>query len=345
MLLLMMGGVIATLQFPLVQIDPDSPAGADLDLYRGIIHRMRAGQDYYTAAGTELRTPRGPGGTTYPTRSVLNWRLPTLAWFSSVFPSDDAVQAAFGLLAALVWLAWFERLRREGSFGLALAGGLVILPACLWAVPAMGGAYLFHEAWSGFLIALSIAVRGSRGAVLAIALGAAALAVRELALAYVVVAAAWAWWERQRAETLGWLLVILVFLAAWGCHAGAVAAQGQPGDHAHARGWVQFGGWWFVLKTAMMNVVLIVAPGWVTALVFPLALLGFTQWRSATGRRVGLTVLTFVLAYLVVGQPFNYMWGLMYAPLWPLGWLTLPACFGVRVAAAPGTLEPLGNSE
>src|SRR5207247_1164926 len=48
--------------------------GSDLRLYRRIVESVHAGEDYYDAAGRELRAAG------YPTGSIFNWRPPVYAW-------------------------------------------------------------------------------------------------------------------------------------------------------------------------------------------------------------------------------------------------------------------------
>jgi hypothetical protein len=158
--------------------------------------------------------------------------------------------------------------------------------------------------------------------------------LRELTLAYVALMAVLSWWEGRRRESVGWAASAVVFLAVLGLHAWKVIGLRLPADTVHAEGWVQLGGWLFVLKTAIMSFWLIDAPSVVVALVLPAALLGLAGWGSDLGRRVAGTVLIFVSAYLIVGQKFNYLWGLMYVGLMPLGLIFLPSSMGDLLRAS-----------
>ena len=53
--------------------------------------------------------------------------------------------------------------------------------------------------------------------------------------------------------------------------------------------------------------------------ILPLALLGAAGWRGTVGTRVALTMGAYVFAFSIAGRQDNYYWGLMYAPLMPLG--------------------------
>jgi hypothetical protein len=57
-------------------------------------------------------------------------------------------------------------------------------------------------------------------------------------------------------------------------------------------------------------------------------LLGLAGWSGAVGSRVGLTVGMYVAAFLFAGRPIHAYWGLMYAPLLPLGLVWAPRALG-----------------
>ena len=65
---------------------PRSPSAAgtnpDVDVYRRIADRVRHGEPYYPVARAEL------AAAGFPTRSVFNFRLPTLAWLLGALPSE-----------------------------------------------------------------------------------------------------------------------------------------------------------------------------------------------------------------------------------------------------------------
>ena len=87
-----------------------------------------------------------------------------------------------------------------------------------------------------------------------------------------------------------------------------------PDAVAHRHGWVQFGGVAFVQATMQMNACLLMLPQWATTLYFVAAMFGLAGWSSPLGRRVGLTVCLFIVAFSIVGQDFNRYWGLLIAP-------------------------------
>ena len=62
----------------------------------------------------------------------------------------------------------------------------------------------------------------------------------------------------------------------------------------------------------------------IDVVLLPLILIGLIGWRGKVGTRVGLTVGIYVLAFMIVGRGDNNYWGLMFAPLLPLGLLLAP---------------------
>ena len=295
----------------------DAGHGEDAALYAGIVRDMRAGQGYYAAAEAQLRS-RG-----YPMKSVFNWRLPTLAWLFSFLPSDGAARGVLGGLAMLALAAWFAALRRSFSFRAAFAGCVVLLGIFAW--PFASEAYRVHETWAGIAIALSIAAAALDWPAIAVLTGLSALAIRELALPYVIVAIVLAVRDPRRRGATAWMVGFILFCVLFRLHTWMVAKHQMMGDRAQLATWLDFGGWWFALKTAITNFWLISAPVWVAALLLPVALLGLLGWRTALGRRVSATVFAYVGLFLLVGLPFNYLWGLLYAGLAPLGLLRAPA--------------------
>src|SRR5258708_38854682 len=59
---------------------PSSEPGGDrdTDVFRSVVQRIHAGENYYDAQESEFRD------RSYPVRSVLNYRTPTYAWVLGV---------------------------------------------------------------------------------------------------------------------------------------------------------------------------------------------------------------------------------------------------------------------
>ena len=86
----------------------------------------------------------------------------------------------------------------------------------------------FHEVWAGLLIALSLAVRRDDRWVEAVAIGTAAMLIREIAALYVIVMLVIAVLEGRRREAIGWGLGLALLGVAVIAHAYAVAQVVRP---------------------------------------------------------------------------------------------------------------------
>src|SRR5262249_32969223 len=297
---------------------PPGRGGSDLQLYRAIITRVHNGENYYNAAGAELRAQG------YPTGSLFNWRPPLYAWLIGRLPSPVWAQAILGLFA-LVTLIWaFRAIHRESGPAGAIAAALLMVGAFYWCLD--GEAYLAQELWAGVLIAFSVAAYGLGRWPWGVAAGVAALFLRELALPYCLLTVVLAWRDRRRLEAAIWVGGFALYGLFLAYHGMEVARRMSPADRLPAS-WIQFGGVPFVLSTCRMNEWLFKLPTWITAIYLWLALVGFTGWSSSIGVRSALTATGYMAAFAVVGQRFNEYWGLLYAPLLPFGIVWAPAAF------------------
>ena len=297
---------------------------ADIQLYDSIVRRVHAGENYYEVVRSELRARN------YARRPFFNWRLPALALFLGKLPTPEIGKWTLIALALVTLAIWLLILSQEGGFHMTLFGGWILLGTLVSCFTDQ--AFLFHELWAGVLIALSIGVH-TRSRALSVASGLLALAVRELSLPFTVVMLIMAYKEKHRREAIAWLLGITIFFLYLGVHARTVSGLLIDSDRANDT-WLQLGGWSFVLTTAKWTLLTFVSPWWIDVILLPLALLGMAGWRGAVGTRVGLTMSLYILAFLIVGRPDNYYWGLMYAPLIPLGVLHAPRALADLVRAA-----------
>jgi len=286
----------------------------DVGLYLRIINDVHAGRDYYDAA---FQAQRAEG---YPVRPFVAVRLPTAAIAMAALPDAPARVLSLQILAIVTLLAWVVRLRDLWGRPKLLGAAVLVLASGI--LPSFAAsAYLFHECWAGLLIALSLAVRGSRLWPLAVTLGLAACAVRELAAPYLLAMAAMAMKDGRRVEAVGWLAAIAAFACGLWLHAAAVSPRLRAGDQA-SPGWLALGGWPFLLSSLRWNIPLGAARAWLLAILAPVALLGLADRRDPLGERLALTVWGYCVAFLFVGRPDNAYWGLLIAPIWPLGFLT-----------------------
>jgi len=290
--------------------------GRDLQAYRNIITRVHAGEDYYSAAGEELRS------NGYPTGSLFNWRPPAYAWLLGSLPNPTWGQVLLCGLALITLLLAYNVMQRDGKAWRAVAAVLLLLGVFEWCVD--GDAFLSQELWAGVLIGFSVCAYALGYWPLGVGGGLAALFLRELSIPYCVIAAVFAWREQRRKEIVLWLVGFSLYAVFLAYHAAQVSKQITPADRLPT-GWVQFGGLFFILRTCRMNAFLFSMPGWVSALYLSLALLGLIGWRGKVAGRVTLTVAAYLAAFAIVGLPFNDYWGLLYAPLLPFGLVWAPA--------------------
>jgi len=292
----------------------------DLILYQRIAEQIHSGANYYIAAGNELRRMG------YPTRSVFNWRLPTLAWILGYMPSIRSGQFLVIVLTSIAMLIWLRVLQQYhyGRWQMFFGGIILSGPVVYSLIP---GPVLNHEFWAGTLIALSLAAYAKGWRVVSISSGLTALFLRELSLPFVCVMMVISFIEGKRQEALIWFTGLLLFCGFFLYHWTTVSKLMMEQDHAMQGGWFAFGGWQFVLHTAQTHPYLLLLPTWVTIFILPLALLGLCWRRSPLGIRVAATVGIYVLAFLIVGRPLNKYWGMVYAFVFPLGLLHAPAAF------------------
>lgn len=308
--------------------DPNPPlvpppgATCDLDFYRQVVARVHQGEAYHDAAHAEL-LEHG-----YPSRSVYNWRTPVYAWLLGRVLGLEwgRLVLMIGVLTAVV-MACRDVLEDCGLISASLSG-VMIVGATAWSLG--GETFLFMELWAGMLILISIGAyrRGLTG--VAVAAGLFALFFRELALPYALVSLGIAAWHGRRREATAWIVGLLLYVAFMGYHTYEVHARLTPADQALVGGWVRFGGIRFLLTTAQANVFLMALPMWCTGVYLPFAVAGLAGMRGEAQRRVSLTAGLYLVAFAVVGNPFNFYWGFINAPL-----------MAIALAYAPATLKNL----
>ena len=302
---------------PIPNLAGSQTNGKDLKCYQAIVARIQAGENYYSAAGYELRRMG------YTTASVFNWRLPLLAWFLGNLPTPQIGQVIAFILAATTLYLWLKlfQLNSYTSIQIIFSGLFLAGPLIYSVIP---GPFLMHEFWAGILIVLSLAIYAHDWSHTSALVGLTALFVRELALPFVLVMLILAFIEGKRREVLIWLSGIAVFSVEFFIHWSTVTKLITASDKVLKGGWVAFGGWPFVLNTTQMHPFLMLAPVWLAAVVVPLALLGLIGQRNPWGIRIACTVGVYMLVFGIVGRSFNAYWGLMYAFLMPIGFLHAP---------------------
>ncbi len=290
---------LTNLPLPPEQIHPGSTS-SDAVLWQNVIDRMRAGGGYYDSMELALRT------LGYRLKPFVNFRPPALASFAALFPTNTGPQIFLTALSLAVFVAWTLRMRSWGTLLAAVA--LLTFPIVYCLTPQ---GVVYHDTWVGLLIALALAVHPRHWRI-SLVCGVLALAIREHAVVFAGVMFLCSW--RNRRECIAWAVAIVGFAVYLGIHAWLVSGHVRPDDLA--KSWTAFGGWSFVVSTAQCTWLTIFLPPWVSAIVLPLALLGLA---ALDDYRPLAVVGGYIGAFLLVGNPDNWYWGLLYAPLLAVG--------------------------
>lgn len=295
-----------------------------MTLYRAIVERVAAGENYYHAAAGELRTGN------YPLKPFVAFRLPTLALISAWLGRPVMKALQFALFAAMV-LAWWIRLDRQFADNRRRLSGAMLAAAGV--AVAFSGRYVdLHEVWAGTLIALSLALHRSDKWAWSVITAALALAIRELALPYVLLMSGLSLYRRSWRELAAWAAIILIFALAMAWHAGEVARVVQPSDPSSS-GWASLGGWAGFLRTYHLAGPLRWLPAAIAVPVIILSLFGWASWKSRTALAASLFYAGYGVAFMLFGRANNFYWGLMVAPAFLVGLAFVPRAFSDLASA------------
>jgi len=332
-----LAGVAALLLVSLLAIAAplsDGPARAggetggaitDLQLYAGIVDAMRHGEPYYPAAADALRA----GG--YPLQPFVAMRLPTLAAVQAALPPAGVAILLWALVLAVL-VAWgrrlvpaFPRPVGQAAAAVAMLGGTVVF----WQAELAG----FHELWAGLFIALSLALRTPGRWIEAVAFGLCAALIRETATPFLLVMAALALLERQRAEALGWAAALGVFAVVLALHAQAVAGVVRPLDPV-SPGWAGMLGFGFFVRALASGTALSLLPLGVAGPLVALSLVGWAGWREPLALRMVAVLAVYALLMGLFARADNFYWVLLVAPASLVGLALAPDAVRDLFAAA-----------
>jgi hypothetical protein len=219
-----------------------------------------------------------------------------------------SIPAAGSVLTVLSVAAIILAAMSRGLWGAIMVTGAV-LPALLMR-PAR---VVFPEVLCGVLLTLSIGMYYLRWRVVAVFCGLLALFVRELAFPYVAACGCAAILSRRRTESRIWILGTVAYAVYYGVHAYAAYQHMLATDLVREHSYFAWQGYTFVLSTARVNGWLVLAP--VLTPIAPVAGLAGVAAPPAP-RELVWSVLTFAIAFCLVGQPFNYYWGFVTVGLW-----------------------------
>jgi len=284
----------------------------DLRLYRVIAERVKRGDDYYVAATEEQRA------NNYPVAPGFTVRLPTLAYLT-VWLGTPGLIGLEALLFGAMMLAMMRRLEEEPG---AESFRLMALALLMCGI-ASGLNYhynVLHEIWAAQLIALSLALhRPQRGRwVASLIVAAMAIAVRELALPFVLLMGAQALWHRRWKELAGWAGLVAAFALAMAVHLHLADAQVRPGDPV-SPSWLVMGGLNALVYKVSNSTFLSLLPVWLAGPIVVLCLFGWTAWKSPLGNVASLLVLGYGLAFMIAGRDNNFYWGVLITPVLFMG--------------------------
>ncbi len=310
---------------------PERKRDDDLALYDTAIERISRGENYYDFIVEEHRKAN------YPVRPGLAIRLPTLAYIDAWLGKAGQTAVAIVLMLAVL-LAWWRRLGDEpgGAPHRRLALALLFVGASL----GLNRYYfVLHELWAGMLLALSFGLHRVKGDgqearwVASLAVAALAVFIRELALPFVLLMGAMAFWRRDWKEGAAWTGLAAVFLIALAVHLNIVSAQVLPSDRPSDPWLIMRGlsGW---LSNVALSSNLRFLPHWLAGPAIILMVFGWAGWRSPAGVFGTFLFLGYGLAFMLAGRPDNFYWGAIIAPAMFIGIAFVPRSFKALVNAA-----------
>ncbi|MBA3053461.1 MAG: hypothetical protein FP826_00665 [Sphingomonadales bacterium] len=303
----------------------------DLKLYDDVIARLKRGENYYAVIAQEHRRHH------YPLHPGFAVRLPTLAYAEALLPPATLIPLSVLLMGAVLF-AWWRRLGPEpaGEPGAARLR-LIALAALFFGVSIGTTRYFFvlHELWAGQLLALSFGLhRPGQGKWLGAWLAAAAaLAIREHALPFVLLMTAFALWHRRWREGAAWAMLVVLFVAAMAAHLHVVEGLVRPEDPPSAS-WLTLRGLNGWLSPVILSSNMRWLPHFIAGPAVILSLLGWSGWRSAAGAFGTLLYLGYGAAFMIAGRPDNFYWGMIVAPAMWIGLAFAPMALRGLVSAA-----------
>ena len=236
-------------------------------------------------------------------------------------------------MVAVVW-SWWSRLGDEACdpaqrrFGAALMflGGSLGLNRYY---------FVLHELWAGMLLALSFGLhRPGRGRWAgAWVAAAAALAIREHVLPFVVLMAAYAAWRRAWREAAAWVGLVGLFAVGLAWHLHLISAQTLASDPV-GPSWIALRGLGGFLSDVVLSSNLRFLPHGVAGPLVIAMLLGWAGWRSAAGAFGTLLYCGYGAAFMVAGRDDNFYWGAVIAPAMFIGLAFVPMAGGSLVRRA-----------
>lgn len=294
----------------------------DMDLYREINARLAQGEGYYEAAAAEHRD------FAMPTTPFVTVRTPVLAWGTALWGADGWRAIALLLWAANI-LAWFAALRSEGRGGQLGGAALAALFGMVAFIPDIA---FSHEILAGLMLSAALAMSAGSAWIGALVLAVLAIALRELALPFLLAWGAVALLAGEKGK-LGAIVGALALLGAGlALHAGAVAGVREASDLV-SPGWSGMLGPSLALFGIHVTTLLQTLPVWLAA---PLGVLPLLGWCAAGGRLGAFATLWFagfIAAVALFARQENFYWMGLFIPAYGVGLAFVPRALADLVGA------------
>ena len=285
-------------------------------LYRDIVAQMQQGTGYYEAAAQQQRAHG------YPTRPFVTIREPALYKLAASLGWNWLNIAETALLIANV-LLWPLALPAPAKLAEQLSAGLAVglggFAAAATSITPMS------EVWCGLLLGLALAARlrwREQWWWPVLAIG-AALLLRELALPFLLLAAAFALYERRWRELCAWALLATLFALLMAQHAAAVGAVARASDLA-SQGWSGGLGLRGILQALVRTTLLHKLPHSLALLIALLPALGWAAPDLRAGRFALLLLGGYAAMIGLFPRPDNFYWGFLLLPAWFAGMALVP---------------------
>ncbi len=319
-------GVVATANPQPALAAVTDPIKHDAELYRAVAARVAQGENYYRAAAAEQRA-RG-----FPLKPFLTVRPPLLASVTAASGGSEAMGWALRLLVLATLAAMIVRLRTAIAHATVRLAAIALSALSLFVV-AQPDLAVWHEAWAATLIALSLALHRPGRWLPSVLVALIGACLRELAIPFLFVMAFAATIERRGREAAGWATAIVIAAAALALHAYDVGLVVTATD-VQSPGWSGAGGWPFVITMMAKSSVFALLPLWLTALLVPLALLGWAGLHHPFAMRALLWIGGMMAVFTLFGRPDNFYWGMMLGTLLPMGLAFTPSALADLLARA-----------
>jgi hypothetical protein len=311
---------------------PKAQHDEDLALYDRVIKRIRNGENYYDFIVEEQRR------SDYPVRPGVAVRLPTLAYIHAWLGEPGRIVAAIVLFCAVAF-AWWRRLGDEPG-GEQQARAMTLAFLFVGASLVLNPHYfVLHEIWAGMLLALAFGLHRPSTWGSAMAAAALAVAIRELALPFILLMGAMAFWRRDWKEGAAWTALAAVFLIGLTVHLSIVDAHTFASDRL-SYPWLVIRGLSGWLSNIILSTPLHFMPSWVAGPLVILTMAGWAGWRSPAGTFGIFFYLGYGLAFMFAGRASNFYWATVMTPAMFIGLAFTPRALKSLLCAAFPAPQP-----